>query len=135
MRPKILVVDDELDMVELVAFNLRAEGYEVITATNGLEALNQARSALPDLILLDLMLPEIDGVAVCEILRRLPSTAQIPVIMVTAWTSEASRIVGLEAGAEDYVTKPFSPRELVLRVTRTLRAQAEKAAAEKAAQN
>jgi DNA-binding response OmpR family regulator len=126
MRQRILVVDDESDMVELVSFNLKAEGYDVITASNGLEALNQARSALPDLILLDLMLPELDGLAVCEILHRLPSTARIPVIMITAWTSELSRIIGLETGAEDYLTKPFSPRELMLRVNRTLRAQAEK---------
>ncbi len=114
-------------MVELVAFNLRAEGHEVITASNGLEALNQARAALPDLIVLDLMMPEMDGMAVCEILNRLPSTARIPVIMLTAWSSELSRIIGLEIGAADYMTKPFSPRELVVRVNKALRAQAEKA--------
>ncbi|MDB6018990.1 MAG: histidine kinase [Pedosphaera sp.] len=123
-----MVVDDEPDLVELVAFNLKAEGYEVITASTGVEALNQARSALPDLIVLDLMLPELDGLAVCEILHRLPSTALIPIIMVTAWSSENSRVIGLETGAEDYMTKPFSPRELVLRVRNMLRAYAEKAA-------
>jgi DNA-binding response OmpR family regulator len=122
VRQKILVVDDEPDIVELVAFNLKAEGYDVITAANGLEALNQARAALPDLIVLDLMLPEMDGLAVCEILHRLPSTAPIPVIMVTAWKNELSRVIGLETGAEDYITKPFSPRDLVLRVNKTLRA-------------
>ena len=123
MRQKILVVDDEPDIVELLVFNLKAEGYEVITAANGLEALNQARAALPDLIVLDLMLPELDGLAVCEILHRLPSTAPIPIIILTAWKSEVSRSVGLENGAEDYMTKPFSPRDLVLRVNHTLRAQ------------
>ena len=121
MREKILVVDDEPDIVELVAFNLRAEGYDVLTARDGLQALNLAREALPDLIVLDLMLPEMDGLAVCEILRRLPSTAPIPVIMLTAWSNKLSRAIGLETGASDYVTKPFSPRELVLRVNRTLR--------------
>jgi two-component system alkaline phosphatase synthesis response regulator PhoP len=120
VREKILVVDDEPDIVELVAFNLRAEGYEVLTAGDGLQALNLAREALPDLIVLDLMLPEIDGLAVCEILRRLPSTATIPVIMLTAWSNTLSRSIGLETGASDYVTKPFSPRELVLRVNRAL---------------
>ena len=122
MQQKILVVDDEPDIVELIAFNLEAEGYAVITATSGLEALNRARAILPDLIVLDLMLPELDGLAVCEILRRLPSTAPIPIIMLTAWKSELSRMIGLQAGAEEYMTKPFSPRDLVVRVNQTLRA-------------
>lgn len=126
VRHKILVVDDEPDMVELVTFNLRAEGYDVITAANGMEALNQARSSLPDLIVLDLMMPELDGLSVCEILRRLPSTAPIPVIMLTAWKSELTRIIGLDTGAEDYLTKPFSPRDLVSRVNNALRNRAEK---------
>jgi two-component system alkaline phosphatase synthesis response regulator PhoP len=121
MRQKILIVDDEPDIIELLAFNLKAEGYEVITATNGMEALNQARAALPDLIVLDLMLPELDGLAVSEILHRLPSTAPIPIIMLTAWKSELSRVIGLATGAEDYITKPFSPRDLVSRVNNTLR--------------
>ena len=128
IQHKILVVDDEPDIVELVAFNLEAEGYLVITATNGLEALNRARAVLPDLIVLDLMLPELDGMSVCEILHRLPSTAPIPIIMLTAWKSELTRVIGLENGAEDYVTKPFSPRELVARVNKTLRARQERAA-------
>jgi two-component system alkaline phosphatase synthesis response regulator PhoP len=121
MRPRILVVDDEPDIVELVAFNLQTEGYEVITASNGLDALKQARALIPDLIVLDLMLPEMDGLSVCELLHRLPATAQIPIIMLTAWSSELSRIIGLDTGAEDYMTKPFSPRELVLRVKKALR--------------
>jgi DNA-binding response OmpR family regulator len=128
VRHKILVVDDEPDMVELVAFNLEAEGYDVVTATNGIEALNRARAILPDLIVLDLMLPEMDGLAVCEILHRLPSTAPIPIIMLTAWKNELTRVIGLEIGAEDYMTKPFSPRDLVLQVNKRLRDSAEKAA-------
>jgi DNA-binding response OmpR family regulator len=127
VQRKILVVDDEPDLVELVAFNLEAEGYQVITATNGMEALNRARAILPDLIVLDLMLPELDGLSVCEILHRLPSTAPIPIIILTAWKSEITRVIGLEAGANEYVTKPFSPRELVLRVNKTLKIQDEKA--------
>ncbi len=123
MQQKILVVDDEPDIVELLTFNLQAEGYEVITATNGLEALNQARAALPDLIVLDLMMPELDGMAVSEILHRLPSTSLIPIIMLTAWKTEISRVIGLATGADDYMTKPFSPRDLVVRVNKTLRAQ------------
>ncbi|MDB6123425.1 MAG: two component transcriptional regulator, winged helix family [Pedosphaera sp.] len=120
MRPRILVVDDEPDIVELVSFNLKAEGYEVITADNGFKALDQARLLLPDLIVLDLMLPELDGLSVCEILHRVPATARIPVIMLTAWTSELSRLIGLDTGAEAYMTKPFSPRELISRVNKTL---------------
>ena len=121
MRQKILVVDDEPDIVELIVFNLRAEGYDVITAANGREALDQARSALPDLIVLDLMLPEMDGLTVCEILHHLPSTAPIPIIMLTAWKSELSRLIGLDTGAQEYITKPFSPRDLLLRINNTLR--------------
>ncbi len=120
MRQRILVVDDEPDIVELVAFNLRAEGYEVITAATGVEALEIARTIVPDLIVLDLMLPELDGMAVCEILRKLPATAPIPIIMLTAWSSDLSRCIGLGLGAKEYMTKPFSPRELVNRVQRTL---------------
>lgn len=122
MRPRILIVDDEPDIVELVSFNLRAEGYEVVTASNGLDAVTQANSLIPDLIVLDLMLPEMDGLSVCELLHRFPTTARIPIIMLTAWTSELSRLIGLDYGAEDYMTKPFSPRELVLRVKKTLQA-------------
>jgi two-component system alkaline phosphatase synthesis response regulator PhoP len=116
MSSKILVVDDERDITELVAFNLKEEGYEVITAIDGMQALNLARQHLPDLIVLDLMLPELDGVAVCEILHRLPSTASIPVVMLTGWSTEQARKIGLQAGAAEYITKPFSPRDLVRRV-------------------
>src|SRR6267142_1301401 len=118
---KILVVDDEPDAIELIKFNLKAGGYEVITAADGEEALKKARAVLPDLIILDLMLPEVDGLEVCKILRRDPSTSAIPIIMLTAKAAEIDRVLGLELGADDYITKPFSPRELVLRIKNLLR--------------
>ncbi len=126
MSAKILVVDDEPEMVELLSFNLQRRGYDVLAATNGLEALNKARQHLPDLILLDLMLEGLDGYSVCEILRRQPSTATVPVIMLTALTGQIARANGMEAGANDFVTKPFSPQDLMERIERMLRVQAEK---------
>jgi two-component system phosphate regulon response regulator PhoB len=120
VRPKILVVDDEPEAVELLEFNLKQAGFEVIVAADGAQALRKARSVPPSLIVLDLMLPEIDGLEVCKMLRRDPATARIPIIMLTAKAAEIDRIVGLEVGAEDYITKPFSPRELVLRVKKVL---------------
>lgn len=121
MKPKILVVDDEPDALELVEFNLKGAGYDVVTASDGEEALTKARAVLPQLIVLDLMLPEVDGLEVCKMLRRDPNTSSIPIIMLTAKAAEIDRVLGLELGADDYVTKPFSPRELVLRVKRLLR--------------
>ena len=118
---RILVVDDEPDAIELIRFNLKASGYEVLTAEDGEEALAKARKFSPDMILLDLMLPEIDGLEVCKILRRDPATASLPIIMLTAKASEIDRVLGLEFGADDYVTKPFSPRELMLRVRNLLK--------------
>jgi len=120
VRSKILVVDDEPEAVELVEFNLKQAGYDVVTAADGAEALKKARTVLPGLVLLDLMLPEVDGLEVCKMLRRDPATAGIPIIMVTAKAAEIDRILGLELGADDYITKPFSPRELVLRVKKML---------------
>ena len=122
MKPKILVVDDEPDAVELIEFNLKANGCDVISATDGEEALEKARTVLPNLIVLDIMLPEVDGMEVCKILRRDARTSAIPIIMLTARNEEVDKLVGLGVGADDYVTKPFSPRELVLRVKRLLRA-------------
>ena len=119
--PKILVVDDEQDILELLTFNLEKTGYEVVTARDGPQAIELAYTCKPALILLDLMLPEIDGFAVCELLRQTPDTASIPIIILTAWKDEQSRLLGLELGAEDYITKPFSPAELVLRVGKVLR--------------
>jgi DNA-binding response OmpR family regulator len=122
VMPKILVVDDEPDAIELLKVNLKSAGYDVTTAADGDEALKKARSLLPDLIILDLMLPEVDGLEVCKILRRDQRVCATPIIMLTAKAAEIDRVLGLELGADDYVTKPFSPRELVLRVKRLLRA-------------
>ncbi|HXP61472.1 MAG TPA: response regulator transcription factor [Dongiaceae bacterium] len=131
MKPKILVVDDEPEAVELVEFNLRQAGFEVVTAADGAEALKKARALLPNLMVLDLMLPEVDGLDVCKMIRRDPVTAAIPIVMVTAKAAEIDRILGLELGADDYITKPFSPRELILRIKKIL--QRSQAAAEEPA--
>jgi CheY-like chemotaxis protein len=120
MRPKILVVDDEPDVVELISFNLRTRGYETFTANNGLEALLKARRFRPDLVVLDVMMDGMDGLSVCEVLRTQPSTRSIPVIMVTAAAGEIARLNSLAAGAADFLTKPFSPQELVRRIGRVL---------------
>jgi DNA-binding response OmpR family regulator len=120
VKPKILVVDDEPEAVELVEFNLKQAGFDVISAADGAEALKKARASLPRLIVLDLMLPEVDGLEVCKMLRRDPDTAKIPIIMLTARAAELDRVLGLELGADDYISKPFSPRELVLRIKKIL---------------
>ncbi|MBC7083212.1 MAG: response regulator transcription factor [Firmicutes bacterium] len=118
MMKKILVVDDEAPILELVRFNLEKEGFAVITASDGEDGLRRARSEAPDLVILDLMLPGIDGIEVCQQLRR---ETNVPVLMLTAKTEEFDRVLGLSVGADDYVTKPFSPRELVARVKAQLR--------------
>lgn len=120
MQATILTVDDERDVLELIRFHLTKAGYGVIQATSGREALDIIRTRPPDLVLLDLMLPDIDGFGVCEILRRHPSTAAIPIVIVSAWAAPDTRSLGLELGALDYVTKPFSPKLLVARVQRLL---------------
>jgi two-component system phosphate regulon response regulator PhoB len=117
---KILIVDDEQDAAELVAFNLNQSGFQVVTAADGAEALDKVHKHQPDLIVLDVMMPELDGLEVCKLLRRDSATAGIPILMLTAKATEVDRILGLELGADDYVTKPFSPRELVLRVRKLL---------------
>jgi DNA-binding response OmpR family regulator len=122
MKQKVLIVDDEPDALELIAFNLKGAGLDVTTAADGNEALKKASQHPPDLIVLDVMLPEVDGLEVCKVLRRDKKTAGIPILMLTAKAAEIDRVLGLELGADDYVTKPFSPRELVLRVKRLLRA-------------
>jgi DNA-binding response OmpR family regulator len=124
-KQRILVVDDEPDTVELIAFNLKNAGYDIITASDGAEALRKARSHEPELIILDLMLPELDGLEVCKLLRANAATAKIPVLMLTAKAAEVDRVLGLELGAKDYVTKPFSPRELLLRVRNLLTSEEE----------
>ncbi len=121
MKPKILVADDEPDVLNLVAANLRVAGWEVLTAENGPEAVEAVQSERPELIVLDLMLPGLSGLEVCRLLKGDPATAGIPIVMLTAKAEEVDRIVGLELGADDYVTKPFSPRELVLRIKNVLR--------------
>ena len=121
MNAKILIIDDEPDVADLVALNLNAAGCKVFTANNGESGLAKAKAELPDLIVLDLMLPKMSGTEVCKILKRDTATARIPVIMVTAKGEEVDRIIGLELGADDYVTKPFSPRELNLRIQSILR--------------
>jgi two-component system phosphate regulon response regulator PhoB len=120
LKTKILVVDDEPDALEVLGFKLREAGYTPLFAKDGHRALTAARDEKPDLIVLDLMLPEVDGLEVCKILRRDAATAAIPVIMLTARATEMDRVLGLELGADDYVTKPFSPRELVIRIRKLL---------------
>ncbi len=120
MKQRILVVDDEPEAVELVEFNLKQAGYAVVTAVDGAEALKKARSQTPDLIVLDVMLPEMDGFEICKTLRLEPATARVPIVMLTAKAAEIDRVLGLELGADDYLTKPFSPRELLLRVKKIL---------------
>ena len=120
VKPKILVVDDEPEAVELLEFNLKQAGYVVSTAGDGADALKRARSQTPDMIVLDVMLPEMDGFEICKSLRLDSSTAKIPIIMLTAKAAEIDRVLGLELGADDYLTKPFSPRELLLRIKKIL---------------
>ena len=122
MGKRVLVVDDEQNIVDILRFNLEKEGFEVITAADGLEGLAKARSCDPDLILLDVMMPEMDGFQVCEKLRS--EDKLTPIIMLTAREEEADRVMGLELGADDYVSKPFSVRELMARVRTNIRRKA-----------
>ena len=118
---KVLVVEDDRDILLLVKMYLDNEGFRTITASNGAEALKQVKSEHPQLIVLDLMLPEVDGLEVCKKLRMGPETAKVPIIMLTAKTEESDTVIGLELGADDYVGKPFSPRALVARIKALLR--------------
>jgi phosphate regulon transcriptional regulator PhoB len=127
----ILVVDDEADIVELVSYNLKKEGFGVDSALNGETALGKIRKGKYDLVVLDLMLPGIQGMELCRILRNDPKTEALPIIMLTAKGEEVDKILGLEMGADDYIAKPFSPRELVARVKAVLRRSMEKPPAEK----
>jgi DNA-binding response OmpR family regulator len=120
-RGTILVIDDEADLIELVRYNVEREGFDVIAATDGWSGLTIAKQHRPDLILLDVMMPGMDGLDVCRELRKDADTDRTPVIMLTARAAESDRVVGLELGADDYLTKPFSPRELVARVKAILR--------------
>jgi two-component system phosphate regulon response regulator PhoB len=120
MKP-ILIIEDEKDIVDLVAYHLRQSGFSVISALDGPSGLDWARKERPSLVILDLMLPGMDGKDICRALKINPLTQSIPILMLTAKTEEVDRVIGLELGADDYVTKPFSPRELVLRVKAILR--------------
>ncbi len=121
MAQKILIVDDEEDIRELISFNLSAIGFQTIEAENGKDAIKLAQSSNVDLILLDLMLPIIDGLEVCRILKKDNKTANIPIIMLTAKSEESDVLIGLELGADDYITKPFSPKILIARIRTILR--------------
>jgi two-component system alkaline phosphatase synthesis response regulator PhoP len=132
-KQKILVVDDEEDILELLKFNLSREGYQVPCAVSGEQALRLVRSENPDLVVLDLMLPGIDGLEVTKRLKSNPNTKNLPIVMLTAKGEEADIVTGLELGADDYITKPFSPRILVARVRAVLRRKAKETIAETAA--
>jgi two-component system phosphate regulon response regulator PhoB len=119
--PAILIVDDERDLLSLLDFNLRQAGFETVLASTGESALRELRRKVPDLVLLDLMLPDISGTEVCRQVKADPRTRNVPVVMLTAKGEEVDKVVGLELGADDYVTKPFSVRELVLRLRAVLR--------------
>jgi DNA-binding response OmpR family regulator len=121
MQHKIMIVDDEPDVIDMLVINLRAAGFQVITVEDGAAALTKIRAEMPALIILDLMLPRMPGLEICKVLKSDAATRHIPVIMLTAKAQEVDKIVGLELGADDYVTKPFSPRELILRINRSLR--------------
>jgi phosphate regulon transcriptional regulator PhoB len=118
---KILVVDDEKDIVELIEYNLKKEGFSVIQAYDGESAVALAKKQKPDLLILDLMLPRMNGIDVCKAIRGNPATADLPIIMLTAKADELDKVLGLEIGADDYITKPFSVKELVARVRSILR--------------
>ena len=127
----ILVVDDEADLIELVSYNLKKEGFIVDSASDGETALTKIRKGKYGLLILDLMLPGIQGMELCRILRNDPKTSVLPIIMLTAKGEEVDKILGLEMGADDYMAKPFSPRELVARVKAVLRRSKEKPVSEK----
>jgi phosphate regulon transcriptional regulator PhoB len=126
MKEKILIVEDEKDIVKMLDYNLEKEGFRIFSAYNGEDALKMAKKEKPDIIILDLMLPGIDGLEVCKTLKKEEAASSIPIIMLTAKAQEADKIVGLELGADDYVTKPFSPRELIARIKAVLRRAKEK---------
>jgi two-component system alkaline phosphatase synthesis response regulator PhoP len=121
MREVILIVEDEKDIVKMLEYNLKKEGFKTLSVRDGEAAIESARGEHPDIIILDLMLPGIDGLEVCKTLKGDSKTASIPIIMLTAKSQESDKVVGLELGADDYVTKPFSPRELIARIKAVLR--------------
>ena len=126
MKEKILIVEDEKDIIKMLEYNLKKEGFRTISAYDGEDAIDLAMREHPDIVLLDLMLPGIDGLEVCKSLKAQNKTKGIPIIMLTAKSQESDKILGLELGADDYVTKPFSPRELLARIKAVLRRIKEK---------
>jgi two-component system alkaline phosphatase synthesis response regulator PhoP len=126
MKEKILVVEDEKDIVKMLDYNLKKEGFRTVSVRDGEDALDIVSKEHPDLVILDLMLPGMDGLEVCKTLKKNTKTTSIPIIMLTAKSQESDKIVGLELGADDYVTKPFSPRELIARIKAVLRRIKEK---------
>src|ERR1051325_10174560 len=127
MACRILIVEDEPDIRELIAFTLRNRGYEVIEAGCGEEAWTKAAEQKPQMLVLDVFLPDMDGISLCEMFRRLPHTAGVPIMMLTAWATAQARTFGIDAGADDYMTKPFSPRELAQRVDQLAKTRKENA--------
>jgi len=123
-RQKVLIVDDDADVLELLRLTLKEAGFSVATANNGNVALARARQLIPDLILLDVVLPELDGFSVCEVLRRDPATAKVPIILLTGLSSELNRFAGLDCGADDYLAKPVDLPQLLSRVQILLRSKA-----------
>ncbi|MAU41791.1 MAG: phosphate regulon transcriptional regulatory protein PhoB [Kordiimonas sp.] len=121
MTARILLVEDDINITELVRYNLEQEGYSVNTALDGEDGLMMASETPPDLIILDWMLPNLSGIEICRRLRKQPETSNVPIIMLTARSEEADRVRGLDTGADDYITKPFSPRELIARIHAILR--------------
>lgn len=126
MKEKILIVEDEKDIVKMLDYNLKKEGFRTLSVHDGEDALDLANREHPDLVILDLMLPGMDGLEVCKVLKKESKTASIPIIMLTAKSQESDKVIGLELGADDYVTKPFSPRELIARIKAVLRRIKEK---------
>jgi len=126
MKEKILIVEDEKDIVKMLDYNLKKEGFRTFSVHDGEDAIDSANKEQPDIIILDLMLPGIDGLEVCKSLKNSNKTASIPIIMLTAKSQESDKVIGLELGADDYVTKPFSPRELIARIKAVLRRMKEK---------
>lgn len=124
-KDRILVVDDEEDLLELINYNLSKEGYRVTCVSTGEDALREARTNPPDLVVLDLLLPYVDGLEVCKLLKNDSRTRHVPIVMLTAKGEEADMVTGLELGADDYITKPFSPRVLIARVRAVLRRKSE----------
>ncbi|WP_442796216.1 response regulator transcription factor [Pelobium manganitolerans] len=129
-RPKILIVDDEPDILELIEYNLKKEGYQVYTANNGKEAIDEARKVQPDLIILDIMMPKMDGIEACRLLRAMPEFKNTFMVFLTARSEEYSEIAGFNVGADDYIAKPIKPRALVSRINAILRRNSQNEEAE-----